>query len=254
MRCALALAFGLAGAAAAQDAPLSGYAFMEPATRQLQDDDFLNPAFLLMEQGLALWDQGWPEAPDGARSCRSCHGDVESAMRGVAARYPVFDTLRAGMINLEMRINREIADRMGAAPLDWESQDLLALTILVGHQSRGLPMAIEVDARVQVWVDRGREIHDTRRGQLNLSCASCHQDNWGQKLRGDTISQGQINAFPIFRLTWDGVGSRHRMFTWCMEAIRAEPHAYGSDAYLALETYLAQRGRGLPVETPGVRR
>lgn len=115
-------------------------------------------------------------------------------------------------------------------------------------------MAIEVDARVQVWVDRGREIHDTRRGQLNLSCASCHQDNWGQKLRGDTISQGQINAFPIFRLTWDGVGSRHRMFTWCMEAIRAEPHAYGSDAYLALETYLAQRGRGLPVETPGVRR
>lgn len=234
--------------------PVSGYDFMEPATRQLQDDDFLNPGFFMVERGQALWDRPWPAASGEARSCRSCHGDAETAMRGVAARYPAFDTARGGMINLELRINREIAERLGAEPLPLESPDLLALTSFIGHQSRSLPMAIAVDARVQPWVERGRVIFETRRGQLNLSCRNCHQDHWGERLRGDIISQGHINAFPLFRLTWDEVGSRHRIFTWCMESIRAEPYAAGSDEYLALETFLAVRGQGLPIETPGVRR
>ena len=234
-------------------APISGYAFMEPATRELQDDDFLNPAFFLVEEGLALWNADWPGASGQDRACRACHGAPES-LRGVAARYPVSDPESGGMVNLELRINREIAEHLGAAPLPYESQELLALAALVGYQSRGMPMQLNLDETALAWAERGRQIFETRRGQLNLSCRNCHQDHWGEKLRGDVISQGQVNAFPIFRLTWDEVGSRHRMFTWCMEAVRAEPHASGSDAYLALETYLVLRGQGLPVETPGVRR
>lgn len=254
----LALLFWLCAAAAARaggpgDAPVSGYAFMEPATRQLQDDDFLNPAFFLVEQGRALWDRDWPEATGQDRSCRGCHG-APGSLRGAAARYPQFDADRGGLINLELRINREIAERLGGAPLDYESREMLALTALIGFQSRGMPLAVAVDERARPYLDRGRAIFERRRGQLNLACKSCHEDHWGEKLRGDTISQGQINAFPIFRLTWDEVGSRHRMFTWCMESIRSEPFPYGSDEYLALEFYLAARGAGLPIETPGVRR
>ena len=36
--------------------------------------------------------------------------------------------------------------------------------------------------------------------------------------------------------------------------VRAEPYPFGADAYVDLEVYLAWRGRGLPVETPAVRR
>lgn len=233
--------------------PQSGYAFMEPSTRQLQDDDFLNPAFFLVERGLALWDQDWP-SKDGTRSCRSCHGDPVTSMLGVAARYPAYDAVRGGPVNLELKLLQEITEKLGSPAPDYESQDLLALTALVAVQSRGMPMALPDDPRLQGWIDRGAEIFDTRRGQLNLSCAQCHQDRWGERLRGDTISQGQVNAFPIFRLTWDEVGSRHRMFTWCMEAVRAEPFAFGSDDYVALETFLVQRGHGLLIEAPGVRR
>ena len=44
------------------------------------------------------------------------------------------------------------------------------------------------------------------------------------------------------------------MFAWCNTAIRAQPLAHGADDYVNLELYLAWRDRGLPVETPGVRR
>jgi sulfur-oxidizing protein SoxA len=44
------------------------------------------------------------------------------------------------------------------------------------------------------------------------------------------------------------------MFAWCNSALRAEPFESGSPEYLALELYLAWRGRTLPIAVPGVRR
>jgi sulfur-oxidizing protein SoxA len=44
------------------------------------------------------------------------------------------------------------------------------------------------------------------------------------------------------------------MFVWCNTSIRAEPYPEGAPEYLALELYVAWRGRGLPMESPAVRR
>jgi sulfur-oxidizing protein SoxA len=74
------------------------------------------------------------------------------------------------------------------------------------------------------------------------------------KLRGDVISQGQLNGFPIHRLSWRAMLSRHRIFAWCNTSVRSEPYELGSPEYLALELYVAWRGRGLPIEAPAVRR
>jgi sulfur-oxidizing protein SoxA len=38
-----------------------------------------------------------------------------------------------------------------------------------------------------------------------------------------------------------------------MNGVRAEPFSYGSLEFIELELYLAQRAKGMPVETPGVR-
>ena len=93
-----------------------------------------------------------------------------------------------------------------------------------------------------------------RRGQLDMACSHCHDEYAGQRLRGEVVSQGQTNGFPVYRLSWQTLGSTHRMFARCNTAIRAQPLAYGADDYVNLELYMAWRGRGLPVETPGVRR
>jgi sulfur-oxidizing protein SoxA len=44
------------------------------------------------------------------------------------------------------------------------------------------------------------------------------------------------------------------MFAWCNTSVRALPSPFGADEYVNLELYVAWRGRGLPVETPAVRR
>jgi sulfur-oxidizing protein SoxA len=247
------------GSGPAQDATMahevdgraSGWVYLSDDLRAMQDDDFQNPGMFAVDAGADLW--ATPAGKAGM-SCASCHGDAAETMRGVAARYPVYDPQTGGLVNLELRINDERRRRMQADPLPYESEDLLALTAFLSYQSRGMPLDVAIDGPAAPFFDAGRDFFFRRRGQLDLSCAQCHDGLAGQKLRGDTISEGQVNGFPIYRLLWTSMGSRHRMFQWCNTNVRSEPYAYGSEEYLALELYLAWRSRGLPVETPAVRR
>lgn len=251
MRAILVLCLLVLPVAAQEPAPVSGYDFLDPATRQLQDDDFLNPGFFAVERGAALWAQAEGAAD---KSCADCHGAAADSMRGVAARYPAVDAATGALMNLEARINDERTRRMQAEPLALDGADMIALTAYLSYQSRGMPMEVSIDGPAQPYFERGRAYYMQRRGQLDLACTHCHDGLVGQKLRGDTISQGQINGFPIYRILWREMGSRHRMFEWCNTSLRAEPHALGSPEYLELELYLAWRGRGLPIEAPAVRR
>ena len=106
---------------------------------------------------------------------------------------------------------------------------------------------------MEPWVKRGKELYYTRVGQLDMSCANCHEANYGKFIRADYLSQGQSNGFPTYRLKWQKVGSLHRRFKGCMKNIRAKPYKRGSDEFVAMEIYLAQRGKGLQVESPAVR-
>ena len=229
----------------------SGYTYLSEENQQLQDDDFANPGLLWVERGRELWQQ-----IDGTAgtSCAGCHGDATTSMHGVRPRYPRFDPQDGKLINLEQQINRCRAERMHAPSYPYESEGLLALTTFVAFQSRGLPVDVRIDGPAQPFFAAGKALYEQRRGQLDLACTHCHERYAGQRLRGDVISQGQINGFPIYRHTWQTLGSTHRMFAWCNTSVRSEPYPLGSDEYVNLELFVAWRGRGLPVETPAVRR
>lgn len=232
------------------DGRRSGYLYLGAQTRALQDDDFLNPGMFAVDRGEELWNAVDPQS---GLSCASCHEDAAITMRGVAARYPQYDAGRGSIVNLELRINEMRSEHMKAAPYPYESEELLALTAYVAFQSRGQPLNIDVSGDAQPFFEEGREFYFRRRGQLDLACTQCHDDLAGQMLRGDRISQGQVNGFPFYRLMWRSMGSRHRMFRWCNTSVRAEPYALGSEEYLNLELYVAWRGRGLPIEAPAIR-
>lgn len=229
----------------------SGYSYMAPETQRLQDDDFSNPGMLWVEEGRKLWNE-----PAGAKnlSCQSCHGDAASSMRTVATRYPAYSPQLGRVINLEQQINQSRTAHQGAEALAYESEPLLALTAFVASQAKGLPMQVAVDGPAAASFESGKAFFYQRRGQLNLACNSCHEQHAGDHLRGESISQGQVNGFPIYRELWQAMGSVDRMFAWCNQAVRAEPYPAGSQPYVDLELYERWRGRGLPIETPAVRR
>jgi sulfur-oxidizing protein SoxA len=228
----------------------SGYLYLDSQTQAMEADDFSNPGFLWIDKGEKLWNQS---AGTSGKSCESCHGAVTS-MKGVGAKYPLYDPHSRKVIDLEQRINQMRVAQMGAAPFKWESDDLLALTAYVKLQSRGMPVAVDTSGPAHAsWLD-GETIYKTRRGQLNMSCEECHVQFADHQLRSDTLSQGQTNGYPLYRLKWQSLGSAQRRFKGCMLKIRANPFPYGSQPMVDLELYVASRGNGLPVETPAVRK
>jgi sulfur-oxidizing protein SoxA len=174
-------------------------------------------------------------------------------MRGVAARYPAFDSARSRPVDLGQRINICRAEQQKATRLPFESKDLLALSAYVGLQSRGMKIDIAIDERAKPFTEAGRDMFNQRQGQLNLSCAQCHDDNWGQKLAGALVPQGHPNGYPLYRLEWQTLGSIQRRLRNCLIGMRAEPYAVDAPEYVDLELYLMWRARGMKVETPAVR-
>ncbi len=252
-----ALLFGLA--ALAQQAapvrvitePMSGRHFATPETLAMQDDDFDNPGFIWVEEGKAAWSTPQGEA---GKSCASCHQDAAQSMRGVRARYPAWDAKRGRLMTLEQRVNNCRTEHMQAPAQPVDSAELNAMTAYVGLQSRGMPVQVDISGPARVAFDAGERFYNTRRGQLDMRCGSCHEDNNGRMLRADLLSQGMTNGFPTYRLREQRLISLQYRLAGCVNDVRGEAPAMGSEEFSTLEFYLAWRAQGLPVETPAVRR
>ncbi|MEM1428817.1 MAG: sulfur oxidation c-type cytochrome SoxA [Pseudomonadota bacterium] len=225
----------------------SGWRFRTPETQALQMDDFENPAMIFVDQALDLF-----EAVDGTegKSCASCHAGPEE-FAGLTATMP--KVIGGKLTTMEDLLNGHRVEVMGAEPWKWSSADMQAMIALIGLQSRGMPMNVAVDGAAEPFYELGKEMYYTRYGQLELSCANCHENSYGMMIRADHLSQGQVNGFPTYRLKQAKLISRHNRFRGCIRDTRAETFAEGSDEFRALELYVASRSNGLSVETPAVR-
>ncbi|MBU3560215.1 sulfur oxidation c-type cytochrome SoxA [Polynucleobacter sp. MG-Unter2-18] len=233
---------------APKDTRQSSYYLMTPENRAMQDDSNLNPAVFWVMDGHSLWKE---KAGIKNVSCASCHGDSGQKMTGVATQFPKMQ--KGKLQTLEGQINQCRTVRQEAPVLAYESKELLALTAFVATQSKGLPIAVQETSQNKKDLQQGRQFFNERMGQLNLSCAQCHQDRAGLKLGGSLIPQGHPTAYPIYRIEWQTMGSLQRRLRNCMSGVRAQQFEYGSQEMAQLELFLIWRARGMPLETPGVR-
>jgi len=228
----------------------SGYTFMGPDTKAMQDDDTANPGMLGVIDGEALWKR---KTGTTGKACADCHDNARVSMKGVAARYPAYDKELGRPVNLEQRINLCRARHQDATPLPYERHDLLALTTFVAEQSRGMPIAPDVTPELEPFVAKGRDFFMHRQGQLNLGCTNCHDDNWDKHLAGSAVTQAIPNGYPIYRLEWQSLGSLQRRLRNCINGMRAQNFEFGAQELVELELYLMVRAQGMTVETPAVR-
>ena len=228
----------------------SGYSFMTPDTKAIQDDDTANPGMLWVLDGEALWKR---KSGTSDKACADCHDDAQASMKGVAARYPAFDRELGRPVNLEQRINLCRTRHQQATPLSYESRDLLALSAFVARQSRGVAITAGTDPQLEPFVAKGRAFFMRRQGQLNLGCTNCHNDNWNKHLAGSAVTQALPTGYPIYRLEWQSLGSLQRRLRNCMTGMRTQLYDYGAPELVELELYLMSRAHDMPIETPAVR-
>jgi len=233
----------------ALDEVMSGWLFRGTETRAMQADDFDNPGMIFVEQAMEAW-----EAVDGTegKSCSSCHNDIDS-MAGVKPTYPKWDAKAGTVQTMQMQMNECRTERMGAEAWGYDKGPAINMEAALSSVSRGMPVNVAIDGPAQSTWELGKEMYYTRTGQLELSCANCHEDSYGMMIRADHLSQGQINGFPVYRLKNTKLNGAHSRFKGCVRDTRAETYSPGSPEFIALELYVASRGNGLSVEGPSIR-
>jgi len=246
--CGLLSAF-LPWAGAAFEAK-SGYEFIKPDTRAMQDDDFENPGMLTVEQGMELFNTRQAGAE---KACSDCHGaDGEKLDTAGIARYPVYDSEAKEIISLQKRI-RNCRDNIGSTPLPANDPELIALETFVRNRAFGEAVNVQTGGEVAELLERGEKLYQTRYGLIDMSCAHCHTLYPGQMIRGQKISQGQGNGFPAYRLDTGEMANLDQRIQQCLTLMRAEPFDAESEEIRLMGLYIMSRSNGLAIETPAVR-
>jgi sulfur-oxidizing protein SoxA len=175
---------------------------------------------------------------------------------GVRQDYPYFDTKQGKVITLELALN-QCREANGEPPFSYVRDEMAALTAYMAFTSRGKPFDIKIpdDPRALEAYQKGKEYFYTRRGQLNFSCATCHVQSPGERIRAEVLAPalGILNAMPIYRSEWAGMGTTSRRFTTCNSQIRGVPFNPQDDEYRDVEYYLSYVSNGLPISGPGAR-
>jgi len=175
---------------------------------------------------------------------------------GVRQNYPTFDEKEGKVVTLELALNR-CREANGETPLSYVKDEMAALTAYMAFTSRGKPFDIKIpdDPRALEAYQNGKRYFYTRRGQLNFSCATCHVQAPGERIRAEVLAPalGILNAMPIYRSEWSGMGTISRRFTTCNSQIRGVPLEPQADEYRDLEYYLSYVSNGLPISGPGAR-
>jgi len=176
---------------------------------------------------------------------------------GVKSDYPYYDTEKGQVETLESAINA-CRIKNGEKPLKWKKGKIAALSAYMAYTTRGQTIDIEIphDQRAVDAYEDGKHFYYARRGQLNMSCAHCHVDNSGNKIRADLLSPalGHLSHFPVYRSKWGNLGTVHRRFAGCNIQVRALPFKAQSTEYRNLEYFLTYMSNGIPWNGPGVRK
>ncbi|MEN8168911.1 MAG: sulfur oxidation c-type cytochrome SoxA [Pseudomonadota bacterium] len=177
--------------------------------------------------------------------------------KGIRQNYPYFDAKSGKVKTLEGEIN-ECRKKNGEKPLKWKKGAIANISAYMGSTSNGKKISIKVpsDPRAQAAYQKGKSHFYAKRGQLNMSCANCHQDNAGNRIRGDYLSPalGHPSHFPVHRLKWKGLGTMHRRFGGCNKQVRAKPFKAQSTEYSSLEYFLNYMSNGIEVNAPSSRK
>jgi sulfur-oxidizing protein SoxA len=160
-----------------------------------------------------------------------------------------FDTLEKSILDCRVA-NGEKKMKSGKGKLAWISAYLNGIAI--GQKINVI--VPEGNAKALAAYNQGKNEFYAKRGQLNLSCANCHVDSAGKRVRGNTLSPalGHVTHFPVWRGKWakkkgDGFGTIQRRYGGCNKQVRAKPRKRHKSEYTNLEVFHTAMSNGMEI-------
>jgi len=201
------------------------------------------------------------EAGKNGRSCASCHSpQIKDSvdLRAAASRYPRFDQKLKRVVGLEEQVNNCRGGRMASDTLPIGSRTMNLLTSYVKYIGRGSAIKVDVGAASAEAFERGRGLFQRKAGQLNFSCADCHDNAGGKWARAQRLQRLDQTAgeWPKHYIAMHDLGliNLRQRIMHCQIVNRTYPLPLHSQEYTDLEYYLTQRASSSSVLAPTMTR
>jgi sulfur-oxidizing protein SoxA len=228
-----------------------------------------SPAELFEIEGQTLWEK--PQGPKNV-SLEQCDLGLGPGMvKGAYARLPryfkdadrVMDLetrLLHCMMTLQGRTREEAALRVfGSADRPSEMESLSAY---IAAQSRGVRMSPgTTHPKEKQAYELGRALYFHRAGAWDFSCASCHGEE-GKRIRMQELpvlykpehARPVVATWPAYRVSTSQFITMQWRLNDCYRQMRMPEPNFGSDATVALVTFLTVTGKGEPYHGPANKR
>jgi sulfur-oxidizing protein SoxA len=258
----MALAALGCGSALAQKTASQG---IDEYRAMLQDG---NPADLFEAKGEDLWKQ--KRGPKAASLEKCDLGKGPGVVKGAFVELPRFFADTQRVQDLESRIVTCMASLQGFNEAEinktpfgrGEMANVTALATWISAESKGLRFNLpQAHVTEKTFYEVGKRLFFQRAGTHDFSCASCHGEE-GKRIRlqdlplltknpGDGVG---FAAWPAYRVSNGQMWSMQLRLNDCYRQQRFPYPGFGSDATIALSTYLGVNAKGAVSAVPTIKR
>ena len=227
-----------------------------------------NPAELFEAKGEDLWKQ--KRGPKAATLEKCDLGKGPGVVKGAFVELPRFFADTQRVQDLESRIVTCMATLQGFNEAEiaktafgrGEMANVTALATWIAAESKGMRFNLpQSHTTEKVFYEVGKRLFFQRGGTHDFSCASCHGEE-GKRIRlqdlpvltknpGDGVG---FAAWPAYRVSNGQMWSMQLRLNDCYRQQRFPYPGFGSDATIALSTYLGVNAKGAASVAPAIKR
>jgi len=232
-----------------QDFAKGNYAFNKDGRAQYEEINEMPPYEDAIEEGEEIYAKKFANG----KAFSSCFPNPT-----IAGDYPIFDDKKSEVITLGVAINRCLTLN-NEKKWKMSKGKMAKLQAYFSYETTQAQKQVDVkinSAAAASAYNRGKEYYYTQRGYLKLSCASCHVQGAGKRVRNEKMSQllGHTTHFPVFRLKWAGLGTLERRMSGCIKDEGQVPPKATSTEMKELLYFMSYMSNGMNVDGPDIRK
>jgi len=240
-----------------QDFSKGNYSFSKNGRMSYDEINEFPPHEEFVEHGEELYSKPFANG----KSFEDCFPNPAEA----GSMYPYFDEEKKDVMTLTVAINQCLTSN-GEKAWNPSKGNIAHLEAYFVQEAQDAEKKIDVkinSKEAQEAYNRGKEYYYTQRGYLNLSCAECHVQGAGQRVRNESLSPflGQVTHFPVYRLKWgaadannDGLGTLERRMSGCIKDQGQVPPKYDAKEMKDLLFFMAYMSNGMKIDGPDIRK
>jgi len=223
------------------------YSFHKPSKEQYDDFNEFPPYEFAIDEGEKIFNKKFANG----KSLKTCLGGAK-----IKNKYPYFDTKRNEVITIEQAIN-ECRVKNGEKAFKTGKGPLAKVSGYIAFKSRGQVIKVKIPNKAaQKAYERGKKMYYGKSGYLYNSCAACHVQGAGNRVRTEFLSPllGAVTNYPVYRIKWKSLGTLHRRIQGCHRDQGNVKLKRQSKRLKELEYFMTYMSNGMKYDGPDIRK